>query len=110
MCSATSLSKRLQGNKDKRTIGRGAGEAETSDRKNALNLRYIRCSGFDFAHRLQRVLQGSALRRLDQYDQISFVVLRNKSARDFLVEPIRPSQRQQKGRKRRIPPPAKHAP
>src|SRR4029077_9216338 len=110
MCSAPSFSKRLQGNKDKRTIGRGAGEAETSDRKIALILRYIRCSGFDFAHCLQRVLQGSALRRLHQHDQVPFVVFRNKSARDLLVEPIRPAQRQQKGRKRRIPPPAKHAP
>ena len=52
----------------------------------------FRCRRFHFTHGFQRVLQGRALRRLYHNDQISLVIFRNESSRNFLVQKIRPNQ------------------
>src|SRR5882762_1866167 len=104
MLRACPFSKWFQGNKDNRAVRRRSGKTESADGKYSLNLRVVGRRGLHLAHRFQRVFQRRALRSLHYNDQITLVILRNKSSRNLLVQKICADQCNQKRSKRSISP------
>src|SRR5258708_24829736 len=104
MLLALRFSKWIQGNKDNRQIRGRSGKTESADGKYSLNLRVVGRRDLHLAHRFQCVLQRRALRSLHYNDQITLVIVRNKSSRHLLVQKICANQRNQKRCKRSISP------
>src|SRR5258707_15565056 len=104
MPSPCELGKWSKRKKDNRGVSRRPEKLESADGKYSLNLRVVGRRDLHLAHRFQRVFQRRTLRSLHYNDQITLVILRNKSSRNLLVQKICADQRNQKRSKRSVSP------